>query len=442
VAIGDGVGEIAAAYTEGLINRAELFDRESNRLSPPSGLKSKVTSLFHEGCDRILVIGSEAACDRVRRQLAPELSSKLAIGLVQPGAQRKPSLARSLAELHVCGVPLDWKVICGSGRLILGLPGHSWQRRRHWTAHAVPARDERPRLSSPANPPLEPGEPQAVTADTCTYRLSWHPRSIAVHPGAATGELAAGREASEKTASVTLRIYAEIEPKLDELCANYLTQALLKLGCLSDVAPLGCESRTRRIADRYQPFVRRWLARLEQLHLLRRDASGALIATPAAAYDAERVIQSLKTEFPACAPELDLLARSGRQSAEILSGETDPLQVLFCDEAISTVEDVYHGSPFSLAFHPLICDTVRDHVRRVGSRPITILEVGAGTGATTRALLASLAEETGDYLFTDVSGFFINRAKKSFARYPQVRFARYDISQPPEPQGLAGAPFD
>src|SRR4029077_16330105 len=100
VAIGDGVGEIAAAYTEGLINRAELFDRESNRLSPPSGLKSKVTSLFHEGWDRILVSGSEAACDRVRRQLAPELSSKLAIGLVQAGGQGQPSLARRPAGLH------------------------------------------------------------------------------------------------------------------------------------------------------------------------------------------------------------------------------------------------------------------------------------------------------------------------------------------------------
>jgi ubiquinone/menaquinone biosynthesis C-methylase UbiE len=66
-----------------------------------------------------------------------------------------------------------------------------------------------------------------------------------------------------------------------------------------------------------------------------------------------------------------------------------------------------------------------------------ILEIGAGTGGTTGAVLRSLPPRPTEYWFTDVSEFFFHRAKERFAEFSSIQYGLLDIEQPPQGQGFA-----
>jgi len=71
-----------------------------------------------------------------------------------------------------------------------------------------------------------------------------------------------------------------------------------------------------------------------------------------------------------------------------------------------------------------------------------ILEVGAGTGATTAARLEHIPTTPLQYRFTGVSRFFIKRAARQFAQHPSIAFDLLDIDRPPVEQGFEARSFD
>ena len=62
-------------------------------------------------------------------------------------------------------------------------------------------------------------------------------------------------------------------------------------------------------------------------------------------------------------------------------------------------------------------------------RAQTVLEIGAGTGATTSYLLPLLEQRQAKYAFTDVSPLFHAAAKQKFSRYNFVEYELLDIQQ-------------
>jgi SAM-dependent methyltransferase len=73
---------------------------------------------------------------------------------------------------------------------------------------------------------------------------------------------------------------------------------------------------------------------------------------------------------------------------------------------------------------------------------VNILEIGAGTGGTTTAVLPGLPAERTAYWFTDVSDFFLARARRKFAQYPFVRYGLLDFERDPQAQGYPARGFD
>ena len=75
-------------------------------------------------------------------------------------------------------------------------------------------------------------------------------------------------------------------------------------------------------------------------------------------------------------------------------------------------------------------------------RTLRVLEVGAGTGGSTAAILPALPPYRTEYLFTDLSRLFTTRAEEKFRDYPFVRYALLDIERSPLTQGIKPQYFD
>lgn len=126
-------------------------------------------------------------------------------------------------------------------------------------------------------------------------------------------------------------------------------------------------------------------------------------------------------------PQLgDYLARSLRELPRLLRDEVSAQAMLFPDADLATAEAIYRANPLNRYLNAAAAEALR---RLPGTRPegLRVLELGAGIGATTADLLPVLADRTADYLFTDLSVFFLDQARERFAAHPFLRFALLDF---------------
>ena len=195
----------------------------------------------------------------------------------------------------------------------------------------------------------------------------------------------------------------EVLAEMNRIAAGYAADALAR-----------CKGR---VTARQRSF-----AALLDRHARSVDRSAA----PCAAAD------RLALRHPAHAAEVALVRRAGEALGDVLEGRRDPLEVVFGDDGPT---GAYAGSPLAAALNGLVADIA------AAARPARVIEVGAGTGATTAAVLGRLAHDT-DYLFTDIGAGFLAAAAERFGSRPGFATARFDLAAAPDAQGIAPASFD
>ena len=159
--------------------------------------------------------------------------------------------------------------------------------------------------------------------------------------------------------------------------------------------------------------------------------------------DPELIESLLRSQYTECDAELTLLGRCGRQLAAVLSGQIDPVELLFPDGNSTLVERLYQDSPFARTLNTLVEESILQALAGVSeNRPVKILEIGGGTGGTSSQILPRLPADRTEYLFTDVSELFTRAARKKFRRFSFVRYRVLDIEQDPTTQGFAAGQFD
>lgn len=118
------------------------------------------------------------------------------------------------------------------------------------------------------------------------------------------------------------------------------------------------------------------------------------------------------------AATVEYARRNAAHLPGLLNGRCDPVGLLFPEGRMDVADAVYRENVMGRYQH----NAVRAFVGAL-RRPLRVLEVGAGTGATTERVLPVL--DGSDYLFTDVSTYFLDQARH---RFPGARFAVYDIN--------------
>ena len=317
------------------------------------------------------------------------------------------ALAACLGELFALGVAVRWDHYFAGVGPAVELPHHPFERRRHWfeeqedagrsaVAHALNWRD-------------------APTADL--------PRAL-FDTGVAPGIVRGVQDES------ALSEYLGYESRLDGAALGAIADLWKRCGlAATDGQSYDSDEIHARIAahPRYRLLVIRMAELLAGCGLLARQGERWQCLRAAD-------FRPASVEFSAAErsrPELRLLQRCIDSLQPVLAGEIGALQVLFPSGRLDDVGDIYRAGPEFCAVNSVTARTVERLVRSLPTGCVArIVEVGAGTGATTRQMLTALPLERCEYWFTDVSPAFVDNARRELGGHDILKFAVLDIDAP------------
>ncbi|KUI52981.1 Conidial yellow pigment biosynthesis polyketide synthase [Cytospora mali] len=234
--------------------------------------------------------------------------------------------------------------------------------------------------------------------------------------------------------------YAKVYPAQMNLVVTYIAEAFQDMGCSLAALQSGEKVLDISVLSKHHKVKRRIYEILEDADIIKQDAAGAFVrtTTPVPTGISSQLHRDIVANFPQHAFEHNLLASTGPKLANCLTGKADPLAILFGSAAARTLmENVYtHAPMFKAGTINLARYLVNFFCRFPSNRPIRILELGAGTGGTTKHLLESLLATGRDfeYTFTDISSSLVAAARKKFAQHDFMRYALLNIEQPPASQ--------
>ena len=159
--------------------------------------------------------------------------------------------------------------------------------------------------------------------------------------------------------------------------------------------------------------------------------------------DLEEFADRMLELYPHGATEVGLFRRCGGELAEVLRGRADALTLLF-SSGDPTPGDLYLKAPVARAANRILRETVQALVAGLPEgRSLKVIEVGAGTGSATAAILPELPPERFEYVYTDISaGFFAEAEARFGGAEASIEYRALDIERDPIEQGFRPHGYD
>ncbi len=302
----------------------------------------------------------------------------------------------------------------------------------------------------------KPGLERREHLDEWLYTIQWLPQP-ASSPALPESKIPLTKisseiqvEANQLSKAMGLEEHHQAIVELESLSSFYIVRALQGLGWKPDQGEqTNVEDLARKlgILEQYHRLIARYLSILTEDGLLKvvEDANSNHhweVVRPLEIPALELKPADLLAKYPRTEPQITLTKRCGEELTNILRGTVDPLQILFPSGSLTYTEALYQSSPEAQVYNTLAQKIVAAIASSQDDRPLRILEIGAGTGSTTAAVLPTLPTDSIEYLFTDISTLFLNRAKEKFIDYPFIRYQLLNIEQDPATQGVKEHQFD
>ena len=329
---------------------------------------------------------------------------------LRPGQDDWRQVCEALAALHVHGVPIDWRSVDrGFDHRLVRLPTYAFVRERCWFAPTV--------------------------APAVSRRPAW-PRCVE----------ATRRQSMVAPFDLVPASFPAKWAALGRLTAGYQLQALRELGVFLKggevLTPAELCARTG-IAPTYVRLIRRWLEHLSNDGHLTKDGDRFRAAAPLSVPDLDALraeAQQVAHDYPEF---LAYVESCGPRLARVLTGRESPLETLFPQGSFDLADGLYNKSAVQRYLNEMVCAAVDAQQRSLPSDvSLRILEIGAGTGGTTAALLPRLDPERTEYTFTDVSDAFFHRAQDRLRAHRLVKYVRFDVDRDAADQGMSTGGFD
>lgn len=232
---------------------------------------------------------------------------------------------------------------------------------------------------------------------------------------------------------------------LERLTLAYAQNVLFQAGAFADSNPVTVEDVMQKCGFQamYSRLVARWLRGLARERVLV-DSDGCYRSSsewgPVALKNNWHEVESALDGDPNA---LAYFRRCGDLLSDILTGRISPLETLFPAGSFDFAEAMYQQALEARYSNAIVAEAVCTAIQDWGQkRNVRVLEVGAGTGGTTSAVLPLLPDDRTEYWFSDVSELFLRRARQKFRQHPFVRYALFDVDREPEEQSLPTGRFD
>ncbi|KAJ5161072.1 Acyl transferase/acyl hydrolase/lysophospholipase [Penicillium capsulatum] len=237
--------------------------------------------------------------------------------------------------------------------------------------------------------------------------------------------------------TLTPNFWTEAYPHQRRLVLAYVVEAFAKLGC--DLARLSPRDvvPVLPVLDRHRKLVRQYHRVLEDGGLISAAEHGFVRTdVPVDSTLAEDIYQMVVDLWPQHKVVTQLVKVIGANLAQCLVGDIDGLQLIFGDRANKLLlEDMYENWPLLRTPTLLLGDFLKTAFSNSnGGGKFRILEIGAGTGGTTKHIVKYLRSHgiPFEYVFTDVSTSLVSAAKKKFKDAKEMSFEVLDIEKAPK----------
>ncbi|MBR8838802.1 MAG: acyltransferase domain-containing protein [Stigonema ocellatum SAG 48.90 = DSM 106950] len=333
-------------------------------------------------------------------------------------------LFTTLGQLWLAGVKVDWFGFYSQEEYYrLPLPTYPFERQRYWI-----------------DPPKPAAWGQLPTLPTASQL--W---TLLIQAGQ--------NQANARNAELNELTYHENRQWLDRLCTAYINSALKQLGAFSNAEEkYSLENLLAqcRITPRYQQLLSRWLQILVEQGQLQQQDGLFTGLVPCSQDFINEHLEEVRARFASTSlVDLDLVQRCGENLAAVLVGEQEPLEffneLIYQNELIDKDQKNRSNPESSLVtyYNSILRSSLEQVVKSLPpSVHLRVLEIGAGTGLSTQALLPILPSKQTDYTFTDIGSGFLTQAQQKFNEYPFVEYRLLDIDKSPTKQGYEKHSFD
>ncbi|KAF4991492.1 hypothetical protein FGRMN_7803 [Fusarium graminum] len=240
----------------------------------------------------------------------------------------------------------------------------------------------------------------------------------------------------------------QVLPRQNELTVLLTIETFEALGAgLHDAQP--GEQLTRISHDKAHTQLVGYLYEMLEKETMTIKIDGDTItrtAVPLPQIQSKNLRDTLLQQAPDQQSATKLLYYAGENLKQVLLGETDGVKVIFgSSEGRALVSDWYAEWPLNRVLIAQMEDFVKrmaqtllnisEELRPSQSRPLRILEMGAGTGGTTKRIIPLLAQLNipVEYTFTDLAPSFVTVARKTLGKqYSWMKFRVHDIEKVPE----------
>nr|UBX54524.1 polyketide synthase [Aspergillus sp.] len=154
--------------------------------------------------------------------------------------------------------------------------------------------------------------------------------------------------------------------------------------------------------------------------------------------DTLEMVEQWRASQPADNIDMNILHAMGKNLVNIVRGTTPPLKVLTQDGMLDRLYVEGLGArDGNIDLGVMVKQLAHQHPR------MRVLEVGAGTGGTTRTVLDALGKQYASYTYTDISTGFFENARTMFGQHSsKLNFKTLNIENSPSDQGFAEGTFD
>jgi NADPH:quinone reductase-like Zn-dependent oxidoreductase/3-oxoacyl-(acyl-carrier-protein) synthase/acyl carrier protein/SAM-dependent methyltransferase len=154
--------------------------------------------------------------------------------------------------------------------------------------------------------------------------------------------------------------------------------------------------------------------------------------------EAKEKIHTYIKEKNIASPEVEIIDFIGPKLHDILCNRVNMVEELFNSHISSAIDSIYTETAQSQWSNVTIAKQIQQIQQNNPGKVLRILEIGAGTGGTTKHIIEHVDMTQVFYNWTDIGTSFVRKAIQTFFDVPNMVFHTFDVSKCPYNQNFVG----